>query len=344
MTTDHRSRPAVLVTGGAGFLGSHLVSALLDLDELRDHSIVVLDDLSGGFRNNVLDCPRITFSEGSITDYSLVCRLFDEHAFHYVYHLAAYAAEGLSHFVRRFNYTNNLIGSINLINQSVLHAVTSFVFTSSIAVYGAMQAPAREDMCPIPGDPYGIAKYAVELDLIAASHMFGLDYVVFRPHNVYGENQNLGDPYRNVVALFMNQLLRGQRMTVFGDGTQQRAFTYVSDIAPTIAKAPLLQSARNQVFNIGADTPYTINHLASRVAAAMGAPNHPVVHLAARKEVHTAYADHAKLRTVFGCLPDTSLDLGLQKMARWSRCVGARSTKRFAQLEIERNMPPGWQD
>ena len=190
-----------LVTGGAGFVGAHVTNDLVNMG----HHVVVLDDLSGGFQDNVN--PQATFVEGSITDVDLIQRLFEERGFDYVYHLAAYAAEGLSHFIRRFNYENNLIGSINLINASIKHDVECFVFTSSIAVYGALEPPVREDQYPHPEDPYGVAKLAVEQDLRAAHDMFGLDCVVFRPHNVYGEYQNLGDRYRNVVGIFMKQLM-----------------------------------------------------------------------------------------------------------------------------------------
>ena len=205
--------PTSLVTGGAGFMGSHVTEHLLR----AGHTVVVLDDLSGGFEENV---PKgAIFVRGSIVDHELIDRLFERYSFTYVYHLAAYAAEGLSHFIKRFNYTNNLIGSVNLINASINHGVKSFVFTSSIAVYGAGQSPMSEDMIPVPEDSYGIAKLAVEQDLRASHEMFGLDYVIFRPHNVYGERQNIGDRYRNVVGIFMNQLLKGEPMTIFGDGT-----------------------------------------------------------------------------------------------------------------------------
>ena len=152
-------------------------------------------------------------------------RVFREHRVRRVYHLAAYAAEGLSHFIRRFNYQNNLIGSVNLINASVNHDVECFVFTSSIAVYGPNQVPMHEELVPAPEDPYGVAKLAVEQDLRACHAQFGLPYVIFRPHNVYGERQNIGDRYRNVIGIFMNQIMRGEPMTIFGDGRQTRAFT-----------------------------------------------------------------------------------------------------------------------
>ncbi|HOZ41828.1 MAG TPA: NAD-dependent epimerase/dehydratase family protein [Flavobacteriales bacterium] len=327
--------PISLVTGGAGFMGAHVVKELLD----QGHEVVALDDLSGGFVDQV--DPRAIFIKGSINDHELVDRLFAEHGFTYVYHLAAYAAEGLSHFIRRFNYTNNLIGSINLINASVKHGVKCFVFTSSIAVYGALQPPMREDMRPVPEDPYGVAKLAVEMDLYAAKHMFGLEYVVFRPHNVYGEYQNLGDRYRNVVGIFMNQLMQGMPLTVFGDGEQKRAFTYVGDIAPLIARSAWTPQAYGEVFNVGADRPYTVNELSKLVMEAMGIAG-TVRHLEARNEVVFAFSDHTKAERIFGAYEETTLAEGLERMVPWARSVGARSSSAFGHIEIEQGLPPSW--
>src|SRR5260370_5854746 len=179
-----------LVTGGAGFIGSHVADDLLS----RGHKVIVLDDLSGGFEDNVPS--GASFVNGSILDTELIDRLFDRHHFTYVYHLAAYAAEGLSHFIKRFNYNNNLIGSVNLINASVNYGVRCFVFTSSIAVYGAGQSPMTEQMVPLPEDSYGIAKVAVENELKTYHEMFGLDYVIFRPLNVYAERRTIADRSR----------------------------------------------------------------------------------------------------------------------------------------------------
>lgn len=326
----------VLVTGGAGFIGSHVADALL----ARGHQVTILDDLSGGFVDNV--STGATFVKGSITDVVLVNRLFDERGFSYVFHLAAYAAEGLSHFIRRFNYDNNLIGSVNLINASVNHNVKCFVFTSSIAVYGASpELPMTEVTNPHPEDPYGIAKLAVEQDLRACKEMFGLNAVVFRPHNVYGERQNIGDRYRNVVGIFMNQTLQGQPMSVFGDGTQTRAFSYVGDVAPIIAESIDLPAAYNEVFNVGADTPYSVKDLALAVARAMGATP-KLQHLPARKEVQDAYSSHEKVRRVFGERRVHTLEEGLGTMARWVQTHGSRVGGHFENIEIARNLPAAW--
>ena len=334
-TSALAQKPVSLVTGGAGFMGAHLVKELLD----RGHTVVAMDDLSGGFKDQV--DPRAEFVRGSINDYALIEAMFEKHKFSYVYHLAAYAAEGLSHFIRHFNYTNNLLGSVNLINASVRHEVKCFVFTSSIAVYGALEPPMREDMPPQPEDPYGVAKLAVEMDLRAARHMFGLPYVVFRPHNVYGEYQNIGDRYRNVVGIFMNQLMQGRPLSVFGDGEQKRAFSYVGDIAPVMASCVEVPAAIGEVFNIGADTPYTVNELATAVMQAMGVKGE-LMHVEARNEVVHAWSDHSKLKRVFGEGTSTSLLDGLTRMAEWAKRTGARESAAFGNIEITRKLPPYW--
>lgn len=324
-----------LVTGGAGFIGSHVVDHLLRLG----HQVVVLDDLSGGDRTNIN--PAASFYEGSILDNSLVQQLFTDYSFTYVYHFAAYAAEGLSPFIRNFNYQNNLVGSINLINAAVNHQVKCFVFTSSIAVYGEKQPPLEETQQPRPVDPYGIAKYAVELDLINAQKMFGLDYIIFRPHNVYGTRQNIGDRYRNVVGIFMNQIMQKKPLTLFGDGSQTRAFTHIDDVAPYIASSVDFPAARNQVFNIGSDTIFTVKDLAIAVGKAMESAV-GIEYLEAREEVVHAYADHKKFDKVFMPGKRRNLVDGLAEMAAWVKSHGARTSQDFQNIEISKNLPVSW--
>jgi UDP-glucose 4-epimerase len=332
--------PTSLVTGGAGFIGSHVADHLV----AAGHAVIVLDDVSGGAREHVNTAAE--FVEGSVVDSTLVDRLFRSHRFDYVFHLAAYAAEGLSHFIRRFNYTNNLLGSVNLINASVnAGSVRCFVFTSSIAVYGRNQLPMHEDLTPSPEDPYGIAKYAVEQDLRAAHEMFGLPFIVFRPHNVYGERQNIADRYRNVVGIFMNQAMRGEPMTIFGDGRQTRAFTHIDDVAPIIARSIDAPAAYGEVFNIGADEACTVIDLAHLVAREMDVAPH-IVHLPARQEVVHAFASHEKLTRLVGGserpVPRTTLEEGIRRMAAWAKRQGSRERSRFSAIEIEKNLPSSW--
>ncbi len=329
------AKSKVLVTGGAGFMGSHLIDELLKLD----YEVVSLDDLSGGFSENVPKSAE--FIEGSIVDTKLVNSLFEKHKFDYVFHLAAYAAEGLSHFIRHFNYENNLIGSVNLINASVNSGVKRFIFTSSIAVYGPNQLPMTEELTPEPEDPYGVAKFAVELDLKAAERMFGMEYVIFRPHNVYGERQHIGDKYRNVIGIFMNKIMKNEPLPIFGDGEQQRAFSHISDVAPVIAMSATSDAARNQVFNVGADVPYTINQLARTVSNAMGV-DLKVESFPPRLEVKNAYSDHSKARNLLRYEAKTTLEEGVGKMASWAKSIGPKESKKFEGIEVEKNLPTAW--
>lgn len=327
----------VLVTGAAGFLGSHLADALLD----AGHEVIGLDDFSGGFQSNLP--AGVRFHKGSILDQEFLDHVFAAQRIDYVYHLAAYAAEGLSHFIRNFNYTNNVVGSVNLINRAIRHEVKCFVFTSSIAVYGASQIPMTEKTVPHPEDPYGIAKRAVELDLEAAHRTFGLNYVIFRPHNIFGERQHIADRYRNVIGIFMSQLMRNEPMTIFGDGEQTRNFTYVHDVTPVMAAAIQRPSAYNRIFNVGSNEVTTVKRLSALVAQAMGAP-HRTVHLPERPEVKHAQADHSELLNEFGYNPRWTLQQGLQRMAAWTKAAGCRPPTRLQHIEVEKRLPPTWKE
>eukprot|EP01012_Entosiphon_sulcatum_P032583 TRINITY_DN41426_c0_g1_i1.p1 TRINITY_DN41426_c0_g1~~TRINITY_DN41426_c0_g1_i1.p1 ORF type:complete len:410 (+),score=58.73 TRINITY_DN41426_c0_g1_i1:38-1267(+) len=329
----------VLVTGAAGFIGSHTARAC----DALGMDVVAVDDLSGGFYENIPTSKRVTFIKGDVKDPVFLEQLFKEHGpFEYVYHLAAYAAEGLSHFIPSYNYRNNLVGSVEVLSQAVKHGTKVFVFTSSIAVYGTVQDTMREDVIPQPEDPYGISKYSMELHLKTAHALHGIDYVIFRPHNVYGPNQNIADKYRNVVGIFMNQILNDQPMSIFGDGEQTRSFSYVDDVAPIIAKSPLYPHARNQIFNVGADRPYSLNDLATAVAKAMGAER-KVVHLEQRHEVVHAKTANDKVRCYFQLPTPTPLDVGLKATAQWVKTIGkAYQPVEFKNVEVMNHMPPSW--
>jgi UDP-glucose 4-epimerase len=324
----------VLVTGGAGFIGSHLVDYLID--EMGEE-VVVIDDLSGGFRDNVNKKAR--FINGSINDIRLVNKTMKR--VDVVYHLAAYAAEGLSHFIKNFNYNNNLVGSINLINAAVNENVEKFLFTSSMAVYGTNQTPFDESFIPNPEDSYGISKYAVERELAITHELFGMKYVIVRPHNVYGVRQNIGDPYRNVIGIFMNRIMQGKRPIIYGDGKQTRAFSYVSDIIPCIAKAPFIRKADGETINLGAAEPCSINNLADMVLRAMGSNLKPV-HAPPRYEVKHAYCTIKKSVRLLGFRSTVNLEEGIKIMANWAKEVGPRKSRFWEKLEINKKVPVFW--
>lgn len=323
----------ILVTGGAGFIGSHVVDVLVGMKQ----EVTVLDDLSAGARENVH--PKAGFVLGSITDPQLVRSLFQVARFSHVFHLAAYEAEGLSSFVKRFNYQNNLLGSVNLLNAAITYGVSRVVFTSSVAVYGCRPGPLTEDMAPEPMDSYAIAKYAVEQELAVCFHMFGLEYVVFRPYNLFGERQNLDSRCDNLVGAFTSQLSRGDTLTVYGDGGQTWGVTYIGDVAPAIARSAFVPQARNQVFNIGGDQRIRIHDLAREIARALGVT--PTIrHLPAREEPPEPRCSHQKIESLLGWRAKTSIPEGLMRMAPWVKTQFARPNPGLTGMDTRKNLPP----
>jgi UDP-glucose 4-epimerase len=327
-----------IVTGGAGFIGSHVAGVLVE----QGHQVLVIDDLSGGFRENVPI--GAGFLRASVL--SDLRPVFENFRPDTVYHLAAYAAEGLSHHIPLFNYQNNLEGTANVLGAAYHAGVKHFVFTSSIAVYGHPHSPEpfRESDAPTPADPYGIAKYACENHLRAFRDYFGRpDFTIFRPHNVYGERQNISDPFRNVVGIFMNRALRGESLPVFGDGSQTRSFSYIRSVADCIASAPLVEGAKNEVFNVGGDVATSVAELARTVASVLGIPA-KLQCLEERKEVKHAHASHEKLQRVFGAeARDISLREGLEQMAAYVKFHPVPpATPCPSPVEIADGLPPSW--
>jgi UDP-glucose 4-epimerase len=329
-----------IVTGAAGFIGSHVAENLLH----RGWAVLGIDDLSGGFEANLP--AGIDFRRLSITD--PLDDAFGSFRPDFVYHLAAYAAEGLSHHIPVFNCRNNIEGTANVLAAARRAGARHFVFTSSIAAYGhprEARSFSEQDACD-PCDPYGIAKLACELHLRAFREYFGgPDYTIFRPHNVYGPRQNISDPYRNVVGIFMRRALAGEPFPVFGDGLQTRSFSEVSRVSAAIAAAPLVPTAANEAFNIGDDEPTSVRRLAELVAAAMNVELR-IEGLPGRREVLHAHASHAKLYRVFdGQLsPRVSLEHGLARMATHVRAAAVPpATPCPATIEIRERLPPSWE-
>lgn len=326
---------SILVTGGAGFIGSHVVAELLQLG----HRVVVLDDLSGGRKEHLTS--EAEFVVGSVVDGALIENLFATNSFECVFHFAAFAAEGLSHFRKHHNYSVNVMGSVNLINAAIKYHLRAFVFASSIAVYGDLPSPLREDSSPKPVDSYGIAKLAIEQDLQATRQVFGLPFVILRLHNVYGERQNVSDRYRNVITIFLRQVLTGEDMTIFGDGVQTRAFTHIDDVAPCIARCIDVPEAFNQIINLGGDEVTSVLHLSRLIADAVGVPWR-VRHEPPRHEIQHAFADHTKARTLLGFSPRVSLREGLGRTLVWLKEKGLPQSSPELPVEIAEGLPPIW--
>lgn len=332
----------VLVTGCAGFIASHVCDHLL----AAGREVHGLDDLSGGSATNIPE--GMAWTLGSICDVDVI-----EHAFKIakpdvVIHCAAYAAEGLSHWIRRHNYDNNVVGSANVINACIKHNVKRIVFTSSIGVYGygSPAPPFHEAMTPRPIDPYGIAKYSIEMDLQAAHRLWGLEYVITRPHNVYGPRQNMRDPYRNVVGIFMAQCMRGEPMTIFGDGFQRRAFSFIDDVAKPIALCVDLIPC-GTIVNLGGRDTFTINDLAGvigQVTGSLGMRDY----LPARNEVRDAFCDQTIANAIFGAVLQfdrKSLREGIEAMYEWARSLDTpQRGERFGKIDLDRDLPQIWKE
>ena len=312
----------IFVTGCAGLLGANYTRHLL----ANGHHVVGIDDLSGGYKAFVAKGENFEFRKFNLERRKKVVELFEEHNPDVLVHFAAYAAEGLSPFIRNYNYRNNLICSANLINECINHK-TKMIFTSSMAVYGGQQTPFTEDKQPQPIDPYGVAKYAVECDLKMAQTQFGLRYNIVRPHNVLGNYQNICDRYINVIVIFIRKTLNGEPILVYGDGEQTRAF---SDIQYYMEPFDILLTEHDgEIFNIGADKFFSLNQVAETVQSIGKKYGYevPIEHGPPRHEVKHAYCDHTKAKTLLKFQDNTKLEELIEDVFVWSMKQPKRKVK-----------------
>ena len=324
----------ILITGVAGLLGSKLADWIVANTE---HKVVGIDDLSGGYKDHVNNL--VNFYDYNILDDDIE-KLFESYNFDIVYHFAAYAAEGLSPFVRQFNYKNNLVTTSKLVTLSIKYGISRLVFTSSMAVYGNNTVPFKEMYAPQPIDPYGIAKMACERDIQIAGEQHGLDWCIIRPHNVYGEKQNIWDKYRNVLGIWMNKHLNGQPITLFGDGTQRRAFSYIGDSVEPLWKAGVDERASKQIINLGGITNVSIGEAADTLIEVMGGGK--IVKLEKRHEVHSAYSTYRKSVELLDFEHKTNLNDGLTKMWEWAQLQPKRKQFKWKEYELDVGLYEFW--
>ena len=330
----------ILITGCAGLFGINFSNHLLK----KGYKIIGLDNLSGGYKENLPKHENFTFIKTDIWNDSNLDQIFTKHNIGYVYHFAVYAAAGYSPFVREFNYTNNLMVSAALINTSIRTNIEKFIFLSSMEIYGNATPPFTEEMAESskPETPYGIAKRAVELDLEAANIHHGLKYTIIRPHNVQGVNQNIWDRYRNVLGIFIRKSLTGEDLLVHGDGSQIRAF---SDVDYYMEPLEIIMNAYNkETFNIGADKPSAVLELAKIVQKiAMEEDNTEIniKHAEARNEVHAAFCDHSKAKSLLGFNDETDLEILSRKMYIWAKGQPKRNIKKI-KPEVNKGLYSFW--
>ena len=328
----------VLITGVAGLLGSRLADWIIK--NHPEYKIVGLDDLSGGYIENVND--QVIFHNFNLVkDSHLLNEIFDHYKPDYVFHFAAYAAEGLSPFIRTYNYDNNLRATAAVVNECIRHDIKRLVFTSTMAVYGHGEGGIfHEDMLRNPIDPYGVAKAACERDIEIASEQHGLDYCIIRPHNVFGANQNIWDKYRNVLGIWMYYHMEGKPITIFGDGTQKRAFSYIDDSLEPLWNAAIKPEASKQIINLGGIYEYSINEAADILSEVLGGAEK--IYLEGRHEVHTAVPTYQKSIDILGFEHKTDLKEGLTKMWEWAQQQPKRERFVWQNYELEKGIYSFW--
>lgn len=325
-----------LITGVAGLIGSNFANYLLTKkDEIE---IIGIDNLSGGQPEFI---PKdIIFYEVDLLDYDKISHIFEQHKIDYIYHFAAYAAEGLSPFMRVFNYKTNLLTTTHLINNAIKHNIKRFVFTSSMAVYGRGNPPFSEDDLPAPIDPYGISKLACEMDLKIAGEQHNLDWCVIRPHNVYGPQQNIWDMYRNVLGIWIYKLLNHEQITIYSDGTQERAFSYIDDILEPLWNAGLSNKASKQIINLGGIHHSQLKDVATDLIEIAGYGE--IIHLEPRHEVKYAYSTYQKSIDLLEFAHKTNIKDGLTKMWEWAKKEPKRERIKWENYELTNGLYSYW--
>lgn len=325
----------VLVTGGAGFIGSHLIDRLVK----AGHDVNVIDDLSGGKRNNIN--PKSNFYKADLRDEKLADKIIKRIKPEIVYHLAANAAENKAQFSPIDITSRNWNAFINTLVSALRNSMKRVIFTSSIAVYGAKQTPFQETDKPEPEDLYGVSKLAIEEALKILSKVHQFEYVITRPHNVYGPRQNMTDPYRNVVTIFMNALLKSQPYYIYGDGEQRRCFSYIDEVVDAIFKCGF-GNFQGKTFNIGADKDYSISQL-SKIIQRVTKINIPPIYLDPRpQEVKEAIADHTLAKKYLKYRDKTPLIKGIRLTWEYVKSLGPQ-TPIFDEVELDSPLlPKNW--
>ncbi len=330
----------ILITGVGGLLGSRLADYIIE--NHPQHKVVGVDDLSGGYRENINE--KVNFWQMDLVEHPIE-NCFEAHKPDYVFHLAAYAAEGLSPFIRTYNYDNDLKATALIVNECIKNSVKRIVFTSTMAVYGhgwEGKRPFEESDPPAPIDPYGIAKFACEMDIQAAGEQHGLDWTIIRPHNVYGIKQNIWDKYRNVLGIWMYQHLNGEPMTIFGDGEQTRAFSFIDDSLEPLWNSAVKKEASKEIINLGGVEEISIKDASTIVREVIGEGE--IVHLEPRHEVKHSIPTFQKSIDLLGFEHKTSMKDGLTQMWKWVKEQPMRERFVWDKYELEKGIYSFWKN
>ena len=328
----------ILITGVGGLIGSNFADYIIN--NIKKITIIGIDNLSGGYRENINE--KVIFYENELTDYDVIENIFKKYNFTYIYHFAAYAAEGLSPFIRKFNYTNNLLVTTNLVNLSIKYNIKRFIFTSSMATYGFSDnvLPFDETSPQLPVDPYGVAKLACEMDIKSACQQHNLEYCIIRPHNVYGPKQNIWDKYRNVIGIWMYLLLNNKNITIYGDGNQTRAFSYIDDILEPLWNAATYEKSKNQEINLGGYHEIKLIDVAKLLIKITKKGD--IEYLQPRHEVKHAYCTYQKSIDILDYNMKIQLEEGINKMWKWAKGQPNRERMEWNEYELEKGIYNYW--
>lgn len=329
---------SILITGVAGLIGSRMADWIIE--NHPEYEVVGIDNLFGGYIENVNE--KVVFYQRELGEDD-ISDIFEKHNFKYVYHFAAYAAEGLSYFMPVFNDKNNMLSTDNIIKECIKHNVERLIYTSSMSVYGYGKndgTPFDEEDSPYPIDPYGISKYACEMNIKAMGEHFGLDWCIVRPHNVYGVKQNIWDKYRNVLGIWMYQILNNKPILIYGDGEQTRAFSYIDDCLECFWNAAIRPEASKEIINLGGEVGYSINDAAKILCEITGYDK--IEYKEPRHEVKHATTTCKKSKNILGYKQTTPLKEGLKKMWEWAQKQPMREQYKWNNYEIERGIYSFW--
>lgn len=326
----------ILITGVAGLLGSRLADWIIE--NKPEYKIIGIDDLSGGYKENIH--PQVSLYQVNLA-VDKINHIFETHKPEYVFHFAAYAAEGLSPFIRTYNYDNNLRATATIVNECIKHDVKRLIFTSTLAVYGhGYGGIFDENQIPKPIDPYGVAKYACEMDIQIAGEQHGLDWCIIRPHNVYGIKQNIWDKYRNVLGIWMYQYMNNEPMAIYGDGTQTRAFSYIDDNLEPFWNAAILPQASKEIINVGGIEEISINEACDTLIEVIGGGHKQ--YLEQRHEVKHSIPTYQKSIDILGYEYKTTLKEGLTKMWEWSQQQPMKDRFVWSSYELDKGIYSYW--
>lgn len=293
----------ILVTGHSGLLGNAL------LKKLR----LLKFEVYGVSRTDRHHVEKNVFLT-DLQDHERVKYVFDQVQPDIVYHLAANASESMGQVSPRDMVQRNVGMFTNVLSEAISHKVKKFIFASSISVYGDAKTPYEEKSFPLPKDVYGVNKFACEMILKIMANVYGFEYTILRPHNIYGPGQNMNDLSKNVVALFMRKIITGEPYILYGEGKMIRAFSYVDDVADVFAEAA--RKFKNITMNVGSTEVHTIKELSDMIQKIAHGSNMISSKPIRPQEMADFIAEH-ELQHSLVSYKDTPLEKGIQTTWEW---------------------------